>query len=183
MRDFRDARVMASALRDALKAKSVDTTESESLELIATLFGFENWNALSPTIDAAGTPMSGAVSPPWARLRDALKAKGMEITLRDSVDLLVTALGYEHWKALFAQLNAGALESQARSPSPVQTQNDLAHPKPFYCSFCGKSQHEVRKMISGPTAVICDECVDLCTRIVQEEHIPSGGGTSPPTVN
>jgi ATP-dependent protease Clp ATPase subunit len=38
-------------------------------------------------------------------------------------------------------------------------------------------------MISGPTAVICDECVDLCTGILEEEHIPFGGGTSPPTVN
>jgi Glyoxalase superfamily protein len=98
MRDFRDARVMASALRDALKAKSVDTTESESLELIATLFSFENWNALSATIDAVETLMSEAASPPWARLRDALKAKGIEITLRDSVELLMIALGYEQWK-------------------------------------------------------------------------------------
>lgn len=39
----------------------------------------------------------------------------------------------------------------------------------LYCSFCGKSQHEVRKLIAGPTVFICDECVDLCTDIIREE--------------
>jgi ATP-dependent Clp protease ATP-binding subunit ClpX len=40
----------------------------------------------------------------------------------------------------------------------------------LYCSFCGKSQHEVRKLIAGPTVFICDECVELCTDIIREEH-------------
>ena len=40
----------------------------------------------------------------------------------------------------------------------------------LYCSFCGKSQHEVRKLISGPTVFICDECVELCMDIIREEH-------------
>ena len=39
----------------------------------------------------------------------------------------------------------------------------------LYCSFCGKSQHEVRKLIAGPTVFICDECVELCMDIVGEE--------------
>ena len=39
----------------------------------------------------------------------------------------------------------------------------------LYCSFCGKSQHEVRKLIAGPTVFICDECVDLCNDIITEE--------------
>ena len=38
-----------------------------------------------------------------------------------------------------------------------------------YCSFCGKSQHEVKKLIAGPTVFICDECVDLCVDIIKEE--------------
>ena len=38
-----------------------------------------------------------------------------------------------------------------------------------YCSFCGKSQDEVRKMIAGPTVFICHECVDLCVEIIKEE--------------
>ncbi len=40
----------------------------------------------------------------------------------------------------------------------------------MYCSFCGKSQHEVRKLIAGPTVFICDECVELCMDIIREEH-------------
>ena len=39
----------------------------------------------------------------------------------------------------------------------------------LFCSFCGKSQHEVKKLIAGPTVFICDECVDLCTDIIKEE--------------
>ncbi|GMG88682.1 ATP-dependent Clp protease ATP-binding subunit ClpX [Biformimicrobium ophioploci] len=41
--------------------------------------------------------------------------------------------------------------------------------KLLYCSFCGKSQHEVRKLIAGPSVFICDECVELCTDIIREE--------------
>src|SRR5262250_2174783 len=40
----------------------------------------------------------------------------------------------------------------------------------LYCSFCGKSQHEVRKLIAGPTVFICDECVELCMDIIREEN-------------
>lgn len=44
----------------------------------------------------------------------------------------------------------------------------------LYCSFCGKSQHEVRKLIAGPTVFICDECVELCTDIIREENRSTG---------
>ena len=44
----------------------------------------------------------------------------------------------------------------------------------LYCSFCGKSQHEVRKLIAGPTVFICDECVELCMDIIREETKASG---------
>jgi ATP-dependent Clp protease ATP-binding subunit ClpX len=49
----------------------------------------------------------------------------------------------------------------------------------LYCSFCGKSQHEVRKLIAGPTVFICDECVELCMDIIREEskssrEVPDG---------
>ena len=40
----------------------------------------------------------------------------------------------------------------------------------LYCSFCGKSQHEVKKLIAGPTVFICDECVELCMDIIREEN-------------
>ena len=96
MRDFRDAKAMARALRDALKAKAVETTHSESLELIAKAFGYESWNILSAKIEAAEPPTSD-----------------------------------EHGLSVGAQ----------NDPAPLQT---------LYCSFCGKSQHEVRKLIAGP---------------------------------
>ena len=45
-----------------------------------------------------------------------------------------------------------------------------ASKNPLYCSFCGKSQHEVRKLIAGPTVFICNECVELCLDIIGEEN-------------
>ena len=54
----------------------------------------------------------------------------------------------------------------------------------LYCSFCGKSQHEVRKLIAGPTVFICDECVELCMDIIREENkssmVKSGDGIATP---
>ncbi|NDC59419.1 MAG: ATP-dependent Clp protease ATP-binding subunit ClpX [Alphaproteobacteria bacterium] len=52
----------------------------------------------------------------------------------------------------------------SKSNSGGESKNTL------YCSFCGKSQHEVRKLIAGPTVFICDECVELCMDIIREEH-------------
>jgi len=106
MRDFRDAKTMAHALRDALKAKTIEIAHSESLELIANTFGFANWNILAAKIEAA--------------------------------------------------------ERQTGAQEPTK-------PKALYCSFCGKSQHEVRKLIAGPTVFICDECVELCVNFITEE--------------
>ena len=116
MRDFRDAKAMARALRDALKAKAIETTHAETLELIAKAFGYENWNILSAKIEATEP------------------ATGDERTIS------------------------------------VAAQNEPAPPKTLYCSFCGKSQHEVRKLIAGPPPVfICDECVDICTDVVEPD--------------
>jgi hypothetical protein len=116
MRDFRDAKVMAHALRDALKAKAVETTHSESLELIAKAFGYENWNILSAKIEAA---------------------------------------------------EPGASDQRAFS---VAAQYNPPPPKTLYCSFCGKSQHEVAKLLAGPPPVlICDECVDICTNVFEPD--------------
>ncbi len=57
---------------------------------------------------------------------------------------------------------------------PEKTGND----KLLYCSFCGKSQHEVRKLIAGPSVFICDECIDLCNDIIKEEAQADKGGKS-----
>jgi hypothetical protein len=114
MRDFRDAKAMAHALRDALKDRAVETTHSESLELIAKAFGYENWNILAAKIEAAAPRVAAAPAP-----------------------------------------------DSAQESAPEET---------LCCSFCGKSQHDVKKLIAGPAVFICDECVDLCTEIVRDEE-------------
>ena len=48
--------------------------------------------------------------------------------------------------------------------------------KVLYCSFCGKSQHEVKKLIAGPSVFICDECIELCNDIIRDEMPAEGGG-------
>jgi ATP-dependent Clp protease ATP-binding subunit ClpX len=57
---------------------------------------------------------------------------------------------------------------------PEKSGND----KLLYCSFCGKSQHEVRKLIAGPSVFICDECIDLCNDIIKEEAQADKSGKS-----
>lgn len=117
MRDFRDAKVMAQSLRDALKAKAMEITHSESLELIAKTFGYDNWNILSARIDAAQPP--------------------------------------------------SGLAAGRQAPVP---------PAVLYCSFCGKSQHDVSKLVAGPHVFICDECIDVCSDIVDEQLLRLIGG-------
>jgi hypothetical protein len=107
MRDYRDAKAMARSLRDALSVKALTLTYSESLELIAKAFGYDNWNILAAKIDAA--------------------------------------------------------QSRADVQKSAEQRNLL------HCSFCGKSQHEVRKLVAGPAVYICDECVDLCTDVVDDQ--------------
>src|SRR5262249_30802399 len=97
MRDFRDAKAIAHALRSALQPKGVETTHSECLELIAKAFGFDSWNILAAKIEAAQSRVSDA--PPLAA-------------------------------------------AEARHPAPQKAT--------LHCSFCGKSQHEVRALVAGP---------------------------------
>ena len=53
-----------------------------------------------------------------------------------------------------------------------------ASEKLLYCSFCGKSQHEVKKLIAGPSVFICDECIDLCNDIIRDETSAEPAGAS-----
>ena len=120
MRDFRDAKTMAHALRDALQVKAVETTHSECLELIAKAFGYANWNILSAKIETAQSRAPDA--PPLA---------------------------------------------------PAAGQDKASQKTILYCSFCGKSQDDVRALIAGPTVFICDECVGLCNDIIEDQEILS----------
>src|SRR5438445_10064763 len=101
MRDYRDAKAMARSLRDALNAKALPTTYSESLELIAKAFGYDSWNILAAKIDAA----------------------------------------------------------QPRA----DVQKSAEHGNLLYRSFCGKNQHEVRKLVAGPAEYMRHESVDPFT--------------------
>jgi ATP-dependent Clp protease ATP-binding subunit ClpX len=71
-------------------------------------------------------------------------------------------------------------QTKQGSPDPLEARIDdtkgffqmvekTGNDKLLYCSFCGKSQHEVRKLIAGPSVFICDECIDLCNDIIKEE--------------
>ena len=104
MRDYRDAKTMARTLRTALAEDSLPVTHSQSLELMAKAFGYDNWNILAAKIEAAG-PAAAA--------------------------------------------EAGKGE------------------RTLCCSFCGKSQYDVDRLIAGPNSFICDECVGLCNDIVE----------------
>ena len=111
MRDFRDVKVMAHALRDGLKAKAVETTHGECLELLAKAFGCESWNVLSAKIEAA------------------------------------------------------------QSPEPDRRTHDPVTKKVLSCSFCGKTQYEVKELIAGPPPLfVCDECVGLCNDVIDDQE-------------
>ncbi|MDR0480861.1 MAG: AAA family ATPase, partial [Gallionellaceae bacterium] len=56
--------------------------------------------------------------------------------------------------------------------------NNIRNDRPLYCSFCGKAQNEVKKLIAGPSVFVCNECVDLCNDIIREESQSDEQGKS-----
>jgi len=103
-------------------------------------------------------------------LRDALKVKAIETTHSECLELIAKAFGYDNWNILSAKVEA----AQSRTPDggALAPAGIVCEPtNALYCSFCGKSQHEVRKLIAGPTVFICDECVALCNDIVENDEI------------
>jgi ATP-dependent Lon protease len=85
MRDFRDAKAMAQTLREALKTKSISLTHSESLELVATILGFRDWNVLSATIQSEAKPAASPGSTVPATVRPAAGNQLPIVPLRDIV--------------------------------------------------------------------------------------------------
>jgi len=96
-------------------------------------------------------------------LRDALKTKTIEITHSEALELTAKAFGYDNWNILSAKIDA------AQPPSGTTVGQGPAPQRVLYCSFCGKSQHDVSKLVAGPAVFICDECVDLCSDIIDEK--------------
>jgi ClpX C4-type zinc finger/Glyoxalase superfamily protein len=106
----------------------------------------------------------------WRALRDALKAKAIETTHAEALELIPKAFGYENWNILSAKIEAAEPAASDERTLSVAAQNNPPPPKTLYCSFCGKSQHDVAKLIAGPPPVlICDECVDICTDVVEPD--------------
>jgi len=108
MRDYRDAKTMAKGLRRSLADLGTELTHSQSLELIAQAFGYDDWNILAAKIEAA-------------------------------------------------------------RPAPALAKHPLE--ETLYCSFCGKSQHDVTTLIAGPNTFICNACVALCDDIVEDKEL------------
>jgi len=97
-------------------------------------------------------------------LRDALKAKAMEITHSESLELIAKTFGYENWNILSARIDV----AQPRSSEAVGHQGPTPQAV-LYCSFYGKTQHEVKALVAGPHVFICDECIDVCSDIIDEQ--------------
>jgi hypothetical protein len=103
-------------------------------------------------------------------LRDALKERAIETTHADALELIAKAFGYENWNILSAKIETTELPASDERSVSVAARNQPAPPKILYCSFCGKSQHEVRTLVAGPPpSFICDECVDLCIDIIEPD--------------
>ena len=96
-------------------------------------------------------------------LRQALDARSISITHSDALELIARSFGFDNWNILAAGIEAA--KPAAAGP---------AGPEPLCCSFCGKSQHEVATLIAGPASHICNECVALCTDIIDEGVISDG---------
>jgi ATP-dependent Lon protease len=106
MRDFRDAKAMAQTLRETLKTKSVSLTHSESLELVATILGFGDWNVLSATIQSEVQPPANPGSTIPATVRLAAQNQLPTLPVRDIV--------------VFPHLNVPLFAGRAKTISAVE---------------------------------------------------------------
>ena len=70
-------------------------------------------------------------------------------------------------------------KEEARARKQLEGAFRVKLPKTLHCSFCGKSQHKVEKLIAGPGIFICDECVRLCVAIIDGKPIPASGFINP----
>jgi ClpX C4-type zinc finger/Glyoxalase superfamily protein len=96
-------------------------------------------------------------------LRRSLADLGTDVTHSQSLELIAQAFGLDNWNILAAKI-------EAARPAPAAAPK---HPweQTLYCSFCGKSQHDVQALIAGPNTFICDACVALCDDIVEDKAL------------
>lgn len=97
-------------------------------------------------------------------LRQGLSDKNIEIGHSESLELIAKAFGCDNWNIMAARIEAAAPRVEpAAAPGADGT---------LYCGFCGKSEHEVAKLIAGPPpSRICDECVAMCSNVLEEPEL------------
>lgn len=95
-------------------------------------------------------------------LRTALGQRSITISNSESLELIAKSFGLRDWNVLAAKIEAERKPPAAGAEPPAPK----AAGTMLFCSFCGKSQHEVKKLIAGPAAFICDACVGLCDDIL-----------------
>jgi len=112
-----------------------------------------------------------------SKLRELLVGLGHQLKHTESLEVISKLEGYADWNTYTAYLtktqkvvdrDPGTERTEVNSSTPDHSQKSVDN-RLLYCSFCGKSQHEVRKLIAGPSVFICDECTDICVDIVAEE--------------
>jgi hypothetical protein len=102
-------------------------------------------------------------------LRDGLQAKAVKTTHSECLELIARAFGLGSWNILSAKIEAD--RSPAPALAPAAAQDQATQQAVLYCSFCGKSQHDVRTLIAGPAVFVCDECVGACDDIIEDREI------------
>jgi hypothetical protein len=138
MRDFRDAKAMARALRDALKAKAIETKHTEALELIAKAFGYENWNILSARIEVAERPAAGSATLP-AEARHNLAPSTFSRSLEQSIHRAFALANERHHKyATLEHLLLALLDDQddaavMRNRRRSRRVAEIARSRPWLC--------------------------------------------------
>lgn len=112
------------------------------------------------------------------KLREVLSDMGHKLKHSDSLEIISKFEGYPDWNTYTAELAKGQ-QTAEEGLDDTSTETTITLPDPtkmpeegklVYCSFCGRSQQEVRKLIAGPSVFICDVCVDLCNDIITEER-------------
>ncbi|MDP3736130.1 MAG: ClpX C4-type zinc finger protein [Hyphomonadaceae bacterium] len=101
-------------------------------------------------------------------LREALAAKAITLNHSECLELIAKSFGVETWNILSAKIEANKPSPSAASVSAMVEKTGEST---LRCSFCGKTKQQVRKLIAGPTAFICNECVSLCTDIVDDGEL------------
>jgi hypothetical protein len=94
-------------------------------------------------------------------LRDDLSERSLTLSHSESLELVAHMLGLRSWNVLAAKID---VEHSHQPVEAAPVEEPAATPR--VCSFCGKTQHEVAKLIAGPTAFICDACVGFCSDVL-----------------